>query len=193
VDAAGNPLANSLDIQMSAQDPTSRQVDENISAVTDALSARGIGANYDNQVESREQNIQQIRIFNSVFQITSGVMAAVGAIGLLAALSMAVFERQKEIGVMRSIGAGSSAVAAQFLAEGILVGVVAWIVAVPLGYWIGKGLGDALSFYSGFHYTYSLSVILLGLGGMIAIATVASLWPSLAAARKTVSNILRYQ
>jgi ABC-type lipoprotein release transport system permease subunit len=33
----------------------------------------------------------------------------------------------------------------------------------------------------------------LGFIGMIVIATVASLWPSIAAARKTVSEILRYQ
>jgi len=29
--------------------------------------------------------------------------------------------------------------------------------------------------------------------GMIIVATVASLWPSIAAARRTVSDILRYQ
>ena len=33
----------------------------------------------------------------------------------------------------------------------------------------------------------------LGLVGMVLIATVASLWPSISAARKTVSDILRYQ
>ena len=32
-----------------------------------------------------------------------------------------------------------------------------------------------------------------GLVGMLAVVALASLWPSLAAARKTVSDILRYQ
>jgi ABC-type lipoprotein release transport system permease subunit len=36
-------------------------------------------------------------------------------------------------------------------------------------------------------------VLGLGLVGMIIVATVASLWPSIAAARRTVSDILRYQ
>jgi ABC-type lipoprotein release transport system permease subunit len=33
----------------------------------------------------------------------------------------------------------------------------------------------------------------MGFAGILIIATVASIWPSLAAARKTVSDILRYQ
>ena len=55
--------------------------------------------------------------------ITAGLIALVGALGLLMAISMSVFERQKEIGVMRSIGAGSSTVATQFLTEGLLIGL----------------------------------------------------------------------
>jgi len=35
--------------------------------------------------------------------------------------------------------------------------------------------------------------MVFGLVGMLAVVTVASLWPSLSAARKTVSDILRYQ
>jgi putative ABC transport system permease protein len=127
-----------------------------------------------------------------VFQITSGVMAAVGAIGLLTALSMAVYERQKEIGIMRSIGAGSSAVVTQFLTEGILVGVIAWVLAIPISYLIAITLGNAFDI-SSFTFNYPPFVLALGLIGMVAIATLASLWPSLAASRKTVSDILRYQ
>jgi putative ABC transport system permease protein len=120
-------------------------------------------------------------------------MAAVGAVGLLATLSMAVFERQKEIGVMRSIGAGSFTIVIQFLLEGILVGIIAWIVAVPLSYFLGVGLADSLGFGANFDFEYPPQVLVMGFVGIIIIATIASLWPSLSAARKTVSDILRYQ
>jgi ABC-type antimicrobial peptide transport system permease subunit len=39
----------------------------------------------------------------------------------------------------------------------------------------------------------SLGGAIIGFVGMIVITTVASLWPSIAASRKTVSDILRYQ
>lgn len=192
VDPAGNPLTNSVDIRVSGHDPTARQVDDVISAITDALAAHGITATYENQVATLDQMTEQLQTFNMIFQITSGVMAAVGAIGLLTALSMAVYERQKEIGIMRSIGAGSSVVAAQFLTEGLLVGVLAWIPAIPLSYWIALQLGGAFDIEL-FTFSYPPFVLALGLGGMLVIATLASLWPSLAASRRTVSDILRYQ
>lgn len=192
VDPAGNPLTNSVDIRVSGHDPTARQVDDVISAITDALATHGITATYENQVATLDQMTEQLQTFNMIFQITSGVMAAVGAIGLLTALSMAVYERQKEIGIMRSIGAGSSVVAAQFLTEGLLVGVLAWIPAIPLSYWIALQLGGAFDIEL-FTFSYPPFVLALGLGGMLVIATLASLWPSLAASRRTVSDILRYQ
>jgi putative ABC transport system permease protein len=128
-----------------------------------------------------------------IFQLASAVMAAVGAIGLLATLSMAVFERQKEIGVMRSIGARSLTIITQFQVEGILIGVIAWLLALPLSYLLALALMDSLGFAEFFEFHYPLWVTGLGLVGIVIIAALASLWPSIAASRKTVSDILRYQ
>ena len=62
----------------------------------------------------------------------STTMALVGGIGLLTIASIGVFERQREIGVMRSIGASSGAILIQFWLEGILVGLAALALAVTL-------------------------------------------------------------
>jgi len=104
-----------------------------------------------------------------------------------------VYERQKEIGVMRSIGAGSGTIVAQFLTEGILIGVISWALAVPLSYYLAIMLMDALDFSDFISFSYPLWVLGMGLAGMIVVAIIASLWPALAASRKTVSDILRYQ
>ncbi|MBN2303738.1 MAG: FtsX-like permease family protein, partial [Anaerolineae bacterium] len=108
-------------------------------------------------------------------------------------LSMSVFERQKEIGVMRSIGAGSSTVAIQFLTEGLVVGLIAWVVGLPLMVLIQYALLAATGFSETFPFEFSPTAIVIGLVGMLLVTTVSSLWPSLSAARKTVSDILRYQ
>jgi putative ABC transport system permease protein len=117
----------------------------------------------------------------------------VGALGLLTTLSMSVFERQKEIGVMRSIGAGSSTVAIQFLTEGLVVGVIAWLVGIPLMLLIQYALLTITGFNETFPFQFSPTAVIIGLIGMLIVTTIASLWPSLGAARKTVSDILRYQ
>ena len=127
-----------------------------------------------------------------IFESAAIVMAAVGAIGLLSTLSMSVFERQREIGVMRSVGAGSSTVASQFLTEGMLVGISAFIASVPLAYLIAEGLIASLEIpIEGIGFKPIALVV--GLIGMIVITALASLGPSLGAARRTVSAILRYQ
>jgi ABC-type antimicrobial peptide transport system permease subunit len=188
----GEPATNALLIQLENRDATSDQVDEVIKATTKVLVDQGITATYTNQVQVAETNAEDMLSLALVFNMTSFVMAAVGAIGLLSTLTMSVFERQKEIGVMRSIGAGSGTVAGQFLVEGILVGLVAWVIGAPLSYLLGMGLMEVLPF--GFiEFIYPPISLVIGLVGMIVIATIASLWPSISAARKTVAEIIRYQ
>jgi putative ABC transport system permease protein len=171
---------------------TGAEVDTIMKAITKLLLDHGIAASYVNQVKSAEQSAQQVLSIGAIFNMTAFIMAAVGAIGLLSTLSMSVFERQKEIGVMRSIGAGSGTIAGQFLFEGILVGCIAWLIGLPLSYLFGIGLMKALPF-SFIKFEFPIAGLVIGLVGMLVIATIASLWPSISAARKTVSDILRYQ
>jgi putative ABC transport system permease protein len=186
-------LPTSYLVTVAAEDPSAAEVDDTIADISEALLSSGVTASFANMVEQQEQIAEGILVFNMIFQITSAVMAAVGAIGLLTTLSMAVYERQKEIGVMRSIGAGSGTIVTQFLVEGILIGVLAWVLAVPLSYLLAVSLLDGLGFADFIDFSYPIWVLGLGLVGMIIVATVASLWPSIAAARRTVSDILRYQ
>ncbi len=191
-DFAGDVYPNNIDIILDAEDPSSDTVNAVIEEISEAMLANGITAEYTNWVEFSETITSFVLVFNIILYLAAGLIAAVGAIGLLTSLSMSVFERQKEIGVMRSVGATSWAVFLQFLVEGITVGVVAWMIGIPLSYFISRGLIEALPFEA-FGVGYPPETVLIGLAGMLVIVTLASLWPSLAAARKTVSDILRYQ
>ena len=188
----GEPAPTTMLIQLAESDPTVEQVDDVIDEIDEVLLSNGIAAAQVNQVKVAEDIAKLITLFGLVFESASIVMAAVGAIGLLSTLSMSVFERQREIGVMRSIGASSFTVAGQFLTEGMLVGISAFIVAVPLSYLVAQGL------ISSFEITIEgigmePIALVIGLIGLIVITVLASLGPSLGAARRTVSAILRYQ
>jgi putative ABC transport system permease protein len=188
----GEPAPTSMLIQLAESDPTVEQIDDIIDEIDEVLLSSGIAATQGNQVEIEEDIADLIALFGLIFESAAIVMAAVGAIGLLSTLSMSVFERLREIGVMRSVGAGSFTVGSQFLTEGMLVGMSAWIVAAPLSYLLAKGLITSLDIeIEGLGYEPIALVI--GLIGMIVITALASLGPSLGAARKTVSEILRYQ
>ena len=189
--ASGEPVPTGLTVKMTDRDPTADQVDDVIDSIEEALLSAGVLATYLNQVAIEEDIAEQIAIFGSLFQVAAIVMAAVGAIGLLSTLSMSVFERQREIGVMRSVGAGAPTVAGQFLTEGMLVGMSAFVVAAPLSYLIAQGLISSLEIP--IDIGYEPIALVIGLIGVTVITILASLGPSLGAARKTVSSILRYQ
>ena len=190
--ATGEVAPTLVMIQMTAADPSVDEVDDLIDEIDDILLSNGIAAAQTNQVEVEEDLAQQVSMFGILFEIAAIVMAAVGAIGLLSTLSMSVFERQREIGVMRSIGASSFTVASQFLTEGMIVGMSAWVVAVPFAYLLAQGLMSMLDIgIEGIGF--EPIALAYGLIGMIVITVLASLGPSLGAARRTVSAILRYQ
>jgi len=117
----------------------------------------------------------------------------VGGIGLLAITSIGVFERQREIGVMRSVGASSLIVLREFLLEGLLIGALAWVIGLPLSYLLSRLLVDTIPFSDAITFRYTLLAPLIGLIGVLFVTGAATLYPSIAAARKTVAEILRYQ
>ena len=134
-----------------------------------------------------------VATFRLLFNFAALLIALVGAVGLLSTLSMSVYERQKEIGVMRSIGAGSLPIVMQFLTEGVFVGLLAWLIGLPLSLLLNNGLIAVLNLGDEYNLGYPPEAAVLGLIGILIITTVASIWPSISAARKTVSDILRYQ
>jgi putative ABC transport system permease protein len=168
-------------------------VDDLTERINESLLERGVTAAYTNIELFIETLSNAVATFQALFNFTALLIALVGAVGLLTTLSMSVYERQKEIGVMRSIGAGSSSIILQFLTEGIVVGVVAWLLGLPLSLLINNGLIAALSLGEEYNLGYPPEAAVLGLVGMLVITTLASIWPSISAARKTVSDILRYQ
>jgi putative ABC transport system permease protein len=189
----GELAARDLLIRLDTDDPTTAETADVIEDINELLLANGITATYTNFPELIDEITGLITVFQVVFNVAAALIALVGALGLLTAISMSVFERQKEIGVMRSIGAGSGTIATQFLTEGILVGLISWLVGLPLALGIEYGLLTITGFGDTFPMVYPIAAAVIGLVGMLVITTVASLWPSLAATRKTVSDILRYQ
>lgn len=115
----------------------------------------------------------------------AAMIASVGGMGLSGTLAIGVLQRAREIDVLRAIGAPSSAIFRLFLLEGLLHGLVAWLVSIPLAYaaaepiarQLGKTmLGIQLDFVFNF----------LAVGYWLVILTVLALLASYRPARKAV-------
>jgi putative ABC transport system permease protein len=107
-----------------------------------------------------------------------------------------VVERRREIGVMRAIGAPSATILGIIIIEGIMVGVLSWLIAAPLSYPGARVFNHVLGetvFQMPFDFAYSV----LGLVGWLAIVVImsalASLWPALQATQVSVREALAYE
>ncbi len=187
------PLPQGWFIVTPLQDPTADELQVILDDMNNKLIDAGVPVFSLNFVDLTDQISSGFATFQAILSAVAGLIAVVGALGLLTTLSMSVFERQKEIGVMRSIGAGSSTIAGQFLTEGLVVGVISWLVGLPLMVILQKLLLSVTGFDQTFPFELSYTAMVVGLIGMLIITAIASLGPSLGAARKTVSDILRYQ
>ncbi len=122
--------------------------------------------------------------------------ATVGSIGLMGMLSINVVERTCEIGVMRAIGATPFAVIRLFIGEGIVVGVLSWLMAVPLSYPMAWLLGDTvgnLLLQTPLDFVYSREGAIEWLLIVIGLSALASLLPALRASQWSVRATLAYE
>jgi putative ABC transport system permease protein len=124
------------------------------------------------------------------------LVALVGSIGLMSAMSINVVERRREIGVMRAIGATAATVVGVFIVEGVLVGVLSWLLALPLSapgaYALSSVVGQAIVQIP-LDFAYSASGALLWLLIVVLLSALASLWPALRATRVSVRESLAYE
>ncbi len=77
------------------------------------------------------------------------IVAAVGGLGLAGTMSLNVLERTREIGVMRAVGASTNTIRQMFILEGVLIGFLSAIIALPLStpgsIMFGNVLGEVLA------------------------------------------------
>jgi putative ABC transport system permease protein len=113
----------------------------------------------------------------------------------MGALSIGVIERTKEIGVLRAVGARSHTILGIFVTEGVLQGLLSWLVAVPISLvtspLVATSLGIAM-FSAKLDYQYNWAAIGVWLGVVIIISVAASILPARGATQISVRDSLAY-
>jgi putative ABC transport system permease protein len=162
-------------------------------ALADLLADAGLTNTPVKLYEQQESTERIFAGFVLLFSLMILIVAAVGALGLFGTLTMNVFERRREIGVLRSVGAPTHTLLATFLLEGLLLGLLGWGLGVLLGAPASRLL---VGFFSDtllpLEYAFPVTGALLSVLAVLVIALVASLGPALLATRLRIAEILRY-
>lgn len=146
--------------------------------------------------EEREEIDGAFAIIVALLMVMTVVLATVGGLGLMGTMSLNVIERTREIGVMRAFGASSNAVFRIVILEGLLIGLMSWILAIgfslPISIVLARTIGLSFMDYP-MAATFSPSGIFLWAVLVVVISILASLFPALRAVRLTVTQVLAYE
>jgi putative ABC transport system permease protein len=158
--------------------------------------SQGISVSFiETALKSRQQASAQFSILTTLLLIMTILIAIVGSVGLSGTLSINVLERRREIGVMRAVGASSLDVAFIFMSEGLLLGVVSWVLSAPLSLLAGRYFVEALGQVVNFPavYYYSFTGLWLWLTIVVVLSLLASGLPARRATQISVRESLAYE
>jgi putative ABC transport system permease protein len=153
-----------------------------------------LASNTDTTHQVTEQRVEQMSILIRLLSGMAIMTAVVGAVALSGTLSINVMERTREIGVMRAIGASAGAVAGQFIGEGLILGWLSWLIAIPLSIPVGLLVIKLLSGLMNIELIYQFSAVgvVYWFAIITILAAVASWFPANKAAQTSVRESLMY-
>ena len=125
----------------------------------------------------------------------------VASIGIANTMIMAVYERTKEIGILKAVGAAPGQIRALFVVEASMIGLLGGVVGTFLGWLLGKGLNKLILAIlkwqeinvQGTFFVVSWWLVLGALAFATLVGLLAGLYPAARAARLAPLDALRYE
>ncbi len=161
-------------------------------AVDDLLSDRFPQAEARNQQELEDQQREQINQLLALIYVLLALSIIVSLFGVVNTLVLTIYERTREIGMLRAIGASRSQIRRMVRYESLITALIGAIIGAVIGVAIAVAAVEALKsegLVLGIPVVGILFVLILaGIAGVI-----AGIWPARRASRIEVMEALQYE
>jgi putative ABC transport system permease protein len=136
---------------------------------------------------------QGFELIDGVAWMVSALAIVIGGIGVMNTLIISVFDRTREIGVLKALGWRKRSVVKMVLAEAILLGLVSVAVSAPLAIGATSALSLAPAVASLFEPLYTGSLFIRATVVALLVALVGGAYPAYRAANLSPVAALRYE
>jgi len=172
---------------------------EDVDKIVATLEARG------HRVESLKMMVSVVDkamiVMETMLGSIGGLALFVAAIGIANTMIMAVYERTREIGILKAVGASPGDIRRLFVAEASLIGLVGGVAGTVGGWLLGLGLNAAFLAYLRWQempvedtfFVVTGWLVALAMGFATVVGLLAGLYPAARAARLDPLEALRYE
>jgi putative ABC transport system permease protein len=133
------------------------------------------------------------RIFNSIIFGVALISLLVGGLSVVNTMTMSVYERTREIGIRKAIGASHGQIIGQFLLESALIGFLGGASGLAIGWITTLVVNSALAGGGTILFLVTPRLVIGSLAFAIVLGVASGFYPSLHASRMKPVVALRYE
>ena len=134
-----------------------------------------------------KQKEQTQNIFTIVMGSIAGISLIVGGIGIMNIMLANVYERRKEIGTRRALGAKKRDILLQFLIETVFLTSMGGMIGIA----VGVGISNIVTYYADWPVMFSYESVLLSITISGFVGIVFGTYPAWKAAQQNPIDVLR--
>jgi putative ABC transport system permease protein len=161
-------------------------------AIDSTLATRFPDVETQDRKQVKDQQAGQINQLLYLIYALLALSVIVSLFGIVVTLALSIFERTRELGLLRAIGASRRQVKRIVRLEAVITSLIGALLGLVLGVLFALVISRPLA-EEGFRLTFPLGTLLALVAGAAAAGIVASLWPARRAAQLDVLEALAYE